>query len=94
MPSDTLSGALIISLIIQTIGLDPSGAVQADAKHPTRNRKVVGSNPTSGSKRERYRQRRDGGVGLSLDTACQQGRSQDGELLVVDPPMATGPASS
>ena len=29
---------------------DPSGAVQADAKHPTRNRKVVGSNPTSGSK--------------------------------------------
>jgi hypothetical protein len=53
-------------MIIQTIGLDPSGtvwiddapnvsrldpsgAVQADAKHPTRNRKVVGSNPTSGS---------------------------------------------
>ena len=30
--------------------LDPSGADQADAKHPTRNRKVVGSNPTSGSK--------------------------------------------
>ena len=30
--------------------LDPSGAVQADAEHPTRNRKVVGSNPTSGSK--------------------------------------------
>jgi hypothetical protein len=29
---------------------DPSGAIQADAKHPTRNRKVVGSNPTSGSK--------------------------------------------
>jgi hypothetical protein len=29
---------------------DPSGAVQADAEHPTRNRKVVGSNPTSGSK--------------------------------------------
>jgi hypothetical protein len=58
---------LIIHLIIQTIGLDPSGAVwtdgagnvsrldpsgadQIDAKHPTRNRKVVGSNPTSGSK--------------------------------------------
>jgi hypothetical protein len=54
-------------MIIQTIGLDPSGAVwtdstsnvsrldpseadQADAEHPTRNRKVVGSNPTSGSK--------------------------------------------
>jgi NADPH:quinone reductase-like Zn-dependent oxidoreductase len=58
--------ALIISWIIQTIVLYPSGAVwtdeasnvsrldpsradQADAKHPTRNRKVVGSNPSSGS---------------------------------------------
>jgi hypothetical protein len=30
--------------------LDPSGAVQVDAEHPARNRKVVGSNPTSGSK--------------------------------------------
>jgi hypothetical protein len=29
---------------------DPSGAVQVDAEHPARNRKVVGSNPTSGSK--------------------------------------------
>jgi hypothetical protein len=29
---------------------DPSGADQIDAEHPTRNRKVVGSNPTSGSK--------------------------------------------
>jgi hypothetical protein len=28
---------------------DPSGAVQVDAEHPSRNRKVVGSNPTSGS---------------------------------------------
>jgi hypothetical protein len=54
-------------MIIQTILLDPTGAVwtdepsnvsrpdpsgadQIDAKHPTRNRKVVGSNPTSGSK--------------------------------------------
>jgi hypothetical protein len=27
--------------------LDPSGADQADADHPTRNRKVVGFNPTS-----------------------------------------------
>jgi hypothetical protein len=52
-------------LIIQTIGLepsgavwtdgppnvsrlDPSGAVQIDAEHPSRNWKVVGSNPTSG----------------------------------------------
>jgi hypothetical protein len=30
--------------------LDPSGAIQIDAEHPSRNRKVVGSNPTSGSK--------------------------------------------
>jgi|SRR5215207_408865 hypothetical protein len=30
--------------------LDPSGADQADADHPTRNRKVEGSNPSSGSK--------------------------------------------
>jgi hypothetical protein len=54
-------------MIIQTILLDPSGAVwndeaanvsrldpseadQTDAEHPSRNRKVVGSNPTSGSK--------------------------------------------
>jgi hypothetical protein len=29
--------------------LDPSGADQVDAEHPARNRKVVGSNPTSGS---------------------------------------------
>jgi hypothetical protein len=54
-------------MIIQTILLDPTGAVwtdepsnvsrpdpsgadQIDAKHPTRNRKVEGSNPSSGSK--------------------------------------------
>jgi hypothetical protein len=29
---------------------DLSGAVQVDADHPARDRKVVGSNPTSGSK--------------------------------------------
>jgi hypothetical protein len=29
---------------------DPTSAVQFDAKHLARNRKVVGSNPTSGSK--------------------------------------------
>ena len=29
---------------------DPSGSVQVDAEHPARNRKVVGSNPTSDSK--------------------------------------------
>jgi hypothetical protein len=34
--------ALIIPLIIQTILLDPSGAVQIDAEHPSRNRKVAG----------------------------------------------------
>jgi len=58
---------LIIPMIIQTIGLDPSGAVwtdeaahvsrldrsgadQADAEHPTRNRKVAVlrlANPTN-----------------------------------------------
>jgi hypothetical protein len=64
---DSVGWPLIIRLIIQTIrldpsgavwtdeasnvsSLDPSGAVQADAEHPTRNQKVVGSNPTSGSK--------------------------------------------
>jgi hypothetical protein len=58
---------LIIQMIIQTIVLEPSGAVWTDAasnvsrldpsgafwfdaEHPARNRKVVGSNPTSGSK--------------------------------------------
>jgi hypothetical protein len=29
--------------------LDPSGTDQVDAEHPSRNRKVVGSNPTSGT---------------------------------------------
>jgi hypothetical protein len=29
--------------------LDPSEADQTDAEHPTRNRKVEGSNPSSGS---------------------------------------------
>jgi len=29
---------------------DPSGAIQIDAEHPTRNRKVEGSIPSSGSK--------------------------------------------
>jgi len=29
---------------------DPTGAVQSDAEHPARNRKVVGSNPAAGSK--------------------------------------------
>jgi hypothetical protein len=29
--------------------LDPSGAIQVDAEHPSRNRKVLGPNPTSGA---------------------------------------------
>jgi len=58
---------LIIHLIIQTIlldpsgaiwtdgpsnvsRLDPSGAVQVDAENPSRNRKVVGSNPIATSR--------------------------------------------
>ncbi len=58
---------MIIPMNIETIGLDPSGAVWTDeacnlsrtapagafwvdAKHPARNRKVEGSDPTSGSK--------------------------------------------
>jgi diguanylate cyclase (GGDEF)-like protein len=32
---------------------DPSGAVQFDAKHPSRNRNVIGSNPTSDSSHHR-----------------------------------------
>jgi len=61
---------LIIPMIIQTIGLepsgavwtdeasnvsspDPSGAVQVDANHPTRNRKVEGSNAGSGLRERR-----------------------------------------
>jgi hypothetical protein len=35
--------------------LDPSGAVQIDAEHPSRNRTVVGSNPIATSKHEGYR---------------------------------------
>jgi hypothetical protein len=62
---------LIIPMIIQTIRLDPSGtdgasnvsrpdpsgAVQVDAGHPSRKRKVEGSNPTSGSKDQQLRTR-------------------------------------
>jgi hypothetical protein len=66
LASDSVGQPLIIRLIIQTIGLDPSravwtesasnltsldpsGAIQIDAEHPSRNRKVVGSTLTSGS---------------------------------------------
>jgi hypothetical protein len=44
------SGAVWIDEASNVSRLDPSGAIQADAEHPSRNRKVVGSNPTSGSK--------------------------------------------
>jgi signal transduction histidine kinase len=39
---------------------------------------------------ERHRQRRDGGVGLGLYIARQLALSQDGDLLVVDPPDGRG----
>jgi hypothetical protein len=44
------SGAVWTDEASNVSSLDPTGAVQADAEHPARNRKVVGSNPTSGSK--------------------------------------------
>jgi hypothetical protein len=50
LPSDFCRMPLIIPMIIQTIRRYPSGADQIDAEHPSRTRKVVGSNPTSGSK--------------------------------------------
>ena len=45
---------------------DPSGAVRFDAEHLARNRKVVGSNPTSGSKTAGQR------ASLGLMTAQRQ----------------------
>jgi hypothetical protein len=64
--SESIRRSIGYALIIQTIGLNPSGAVwtdeasnvsrldrsgaaQADAEHPSSNRMVVGSNPSSGS---------------------------------------------
>jgi hypothetical protein len=43
------SGAVWADGASNPSSLDPSGTVQVDAEHPARNRKVVGSNPTSGS---------------------------------------------
>ena len=45
-----MSGAVCTDEAPNVSRLDPCGAVQVDAEHPSRNRKVVGSNPTSGSK--------------------------------------------
>jgi hypothetical protein len=44
------SGAVWTDELSNVSRLAPSGADQVDAEHPSRNRKVVGSNPTSGSK--------------------------------------------
>ena len=44
------SGAVWTDEASNVSRLDPSGAVQIDAEHPSRNRKVEGSNPSSGSK--------------------------------------------
>jgi hypothetical protein len=44
------SGAIWTDEAPNVSRLDPSGAIQVDAEHPTRNRKVAGSNPSSGSK--------------------------------------------
>src|SRR5215203_3160173 len=43
------SGAVWTDRPSNVSSLDPSGAYRVDAEHPSRNRKVVGSNPTSGS---------------------------------------------
>jgi hypothetical protein len=49
------SGAVWTDEALNVRRLDPSGAVQIDAEHPSRNRKVVGSNPTSGSTNQQLR---------------------------------------
>jgi hypothetical protein len=59
--------------------LDPSGAYWIDAEHPARNRKVVGSNPISGSKTAVQRrfpalltaQPQESVIPLGLDLASQ-----------------------
>jgi hypothetical protein len=47
---DDPSGSVWIDEAANVSRLDPTGSVQIDAEHLSRNRKVVGSNPTSGSK--------------------------------------------
>jgi hypothetical protein len=43
------SGAVWTDEVSNVSRLDPSGAVQVDAEHPSRNRKVVGSSSASGT---------------------------------------------
>ena len=47
-----LSGAVWTDDAAHVSRLDPSGAVQVDAEHPTRNWKIGGSNPSSSSTRQ------------------------------------------
>jgi hypothetical protein len=49
------SGAVWTDEASNVSSLDPSGAIQIDAEHPSRNRKVEGSNPSSGSKTAGHR---------------------------------------
>jgi hypothetical protein len=51
------SGAIRTDEASNVSRLDPSGADQADAEHPTRSRKVAGSNPTSRLKTQQLRTR-------------------------------------
>jgi len=57
---------------------DPSGAIQVDAEHPARNRKVVGSNPTSGS---------TSSVSVALNVAHAPDRTS-AQLFAALPPVA------
>jgi hypothetical protein len=62
------SGAVWTDDVGNVSRLDPSGAVQVDAEHPSRNRKVVGSN-LCWQARQRWimvRLRRQWRVGVSL----------------------------
>ena len=73
------SGAVWTDGAANVSRLDPSGAYWIDAEHPARNRKVVGSNPTSGSKTAVQRrfpalltaQPQESVIPLGLDLASQ-----------------------